>query len=404
MPVSRNTLGAACIASFAVIGFTGIDFTGIDRGPMHIARIVQTRHRLSLETALQTAWDAEPRQHLDIDLVWVETDDGRAGVGAGPALPPTPVFEDLFLGRDPMDLQRHNRVIESLSFYHGPCWALDVALWDLAGKINGVPVWQLLGGAGGQIAAAAAFGDTRPGAELGELARDARAEGFRAVMIRLYDENWRSDVARVKAIRDVVGRDIQILADWGQGAPMPWLADQRRAREDALNLTEALEDYEVYWIDNPLHRGDYKGMQGLRQRKTVKIAAGSTARDLHDLRNLIVRDAVDVIRADATLVGGLTGLFPVLKKARERGAMVSPSSWYHGIAMVANAHLAAAVGGCPYFEYPVDPPSLLPEQRDFLMKEPLLTDREGFLDLGERAGLGLILDNDVLVDTQIARP
>lgn len=368
---------------------------------MEIARIVQTRHNLPLGTPLQTAWDAEPRDHLEIDLIWVESDDGRAGVGAGPPLPPVSGFEDLFIGRDPLDLQRHNRVIESLSYHYGPCWPLDLALWDLAGKIHNAPVWKLLGGAGGQLATAAALGDMRSPEQLAELAQDADAEGFRALMIRIYDQDWEVDAARVSAVREAVGDDLRILTDWRQAAPMPWQVDQPRSREETLSLTRALEDLNVYWIDNPVHGGDYKGMQALRARKKVKVAAGARARDIHDLRNLIMRDVSDVIRADATRIGGITGLFPVLKRARERGAMISPSSWDHGITMIANAHLAAAVGGCPYFEYPVDPPALLPEQRDFLLREPILTDAEGFLDLGEAPGFGLALDDDMLQDTQV---
>lgn len=368
---------------------------------MRIARLVQTRHRIPLDHPFQAAWDAEPRDTYDVDLVWVECDDGRAGVGAGPAIPTLPDYEDLFLGRDPLDLQRHNRIIESLSFHVGPYWALDIALWDLAGKIHGQPVWRLLGGKSGRLKAAAGLADIKDSEELAELAEDAIAEGFQIMLVRLCDREWQEDVRRVRAVRQRIGQDLKLLTDWRQGAPMPWDADVVRPMDQTTAMAHALEDLQVSAFEDPVHRADYRALKTLRQRGRAKIAGGSHAKDLHDLRNLITRDAVDIVRSDASGLGGITGLFPVLKRARERGMMASPTSWRHGIAMIANAHLAAAVGACPWFEYPVDPPALLPEQRDFLLKEPVITTNDGTLDLGNRSGLGLLLDNDALEDTQV---
>ncbi len=368
---------------------------------MHIARVVQSRHRLPLETPLQTAWDPEPRDFLDIDLVWVESDDGRAGVGAGPMVPGISAYADLFIGRDPLDLQRHNRVIESLSFHVGPCWPLDIALWDLAGQIYGEPVWRLLGGSSGRLVTAAGLGDTKDVDELAELAADALAEGFPAILLRLTDESWQADVDRVMAVRKRVGHELTILTDWRQGAPMPWEADRVRPLDQTLSMASALDVLGVGWFEDPAHRGDYRTLSGLRRNSKAKLAGGAHARDLHDIRNLITRDAIDVVRADATRLGGITGLFPVMKRARERGLSVSPFSWSHGIAMLANAHLAAASGACRFFEYPVDPPALLPEQRDFLLIRPIMTTEEGTIDLGDTPGLGLTFDDDMLQDTEI---
>ena len=131
-------------------------------------------------------------------------------------------------------------------------------------------------------------------------------------------------------------------------------------------------------------------------------AGGGHARELHDLRNLIVREAIDVLRADASRIGGLTGLFPLLLKGKERGLMFSPQTWTNGIALMANAHLAAASGICPCFEYPLDPPGMTPSRRDFLLANPIMPDAQGWISLSDAPGFGLEFDQNALNDTQIS--
>ncbi len=368
---------------------------------MRIARIVQTRHRIPFDPPIQTAWDAHPRDSFDVDLVWVETDDGMLGIGAGAPIPYLPDHMDLFIGADPLDLQRHNRVIESLSLHHGPAWALDLALWDLAGNIHEQPVWRMLGGTDQRLRTYAALGVERPTDELASLAQDVITDGFQALLVRLNGQDWKADADCMAAVREAVGADLVLLADCGRGAPLPWRTEDTRSPEDTVALVKALEELGVFWIEDPLHRADYKGLADLREQTNTNIAGGAYALELHDIRNLIVRDAIDVLRADAAHTGGITGLFPLGQRAKERGLMVSPRAWSNGITMMANAHLAAALGACPCFEYAIDPPSFGPDTRDFLLAEPLLPDEQGWLDLGDAPGFGLSYSQDALNDTQI---
>lgn len=372
---------------------------------MRIARIVQTRHRFPLKTPYQAAWDAEPRQALDVQLVWAETDDGMVGVGAGPFWEGFSAHADLFIGKDPLDLERHHRVIESLSFHYGPCWPLDLALWDLAGQIHGQPVWQLLGGQSGHLRAFASLGDTGSAETLPARAVDLVEEGFPALLMRLYDPNWQKDLETVAAVRAALP-DTVLMADLGQGAPLPWQADRLRTTEETRALVQGLAHHGVFWAEEPLHRADYRGLKNLRGLAPIHVACGGSALQLHDIRNLAMREAMDVLRADTTRTGGLTGLFPILQKGAERGLMFSPRTWgpgafANGVTLTANAHLAAASGICPCFEFPVDPPGFTPDKRDFLLAEPLIPDSEGWLALNDRPGFGLVFDQDALRDTQV---
>lgn len=93
---------------------------------MKISRIRITHHRLPLDPPFHAAWDPRPRTRFDATIVRVETDEGLVGIGSGGSMPGFAGHEDLFVGEDPLDLDRHFRVIESLSFHYGRCWPLEV--------------------------------------------------------------------------------------------------------------------------------------------------------------------------------------------------------------------------------------------------------------------------------------
>lgn len=370
---------------------------------MKITALRRSRHRLALDPPFPPAWDSRPRHHFDVDLLRIETDEGFVGIAAGDAMPGFAGHEDLFLGQDPLDLERHLRVVDNLSFHYGRCWPLELALWDLAGQVHGQPVWRLLGGAtGGRLRCYASTGTLRDTRATVEAAQRIREAGFPALKLRFHRPRWREDVAVVEAVRDALGEKVEIMVDCNQAWRMPWDTAEPWPLKEALACARELEDLGVYWMEEPLHRGDFAGMAQLRQAVDLRIAGGEMARELHDATQLIDRGCLDVLQMDATVCGGIGGLGRVFRAARDRGLEVSPHTWGNGIGLLANAHLAAGIGGCPFLEFPHDPPEWTPARRDFPLAAPIEPDGEGWLTLDETPGLGIALDEERLAATEVS--
>ena len=123
-------------------------------GSAHRIRSIEiTHHRFAFNPPFQASWDSKPRAHLDATIVRVATDTGLVGYGSGDRMVGFAGHEDLFIGWDALALERHYRVLSHIDFHYGRCWPLDLALWDLAGKIAGQPCWKLLGGLSNRVRA-----------------------------------------------------------------------------------------------------------------------------------------------------------------------------------------------------------------------------------------------------------
>jgi L-alanine-DL-glutamate epimerase-like enolase superfamily enzyme len=142
-------------------------------------------------------------------------------------------------------------------------------------------------------------------------------------------------------------------------------------------------------------------MRRLRDETTVRVAGGEMAREAHDLRELVLRECLDVIQPDVALAGGITGVRQIAQLAQSRGVIFTPHTWTNGMGVVANAHLAAGLGGSPFLEFPYDPPEWSLERRDFPMLAPFAADDAGWLDLGDAPGLGYEVDEAMLERTRI---
>ena len=364
-----------------------------------IASIEISHHRLPLRPPFVASWDSKPREHFDATIVRVRTDTGLMGCASGDLMVGFRGHEPLFVGHDPLALERHYRVLSHIDFHYGRCWPLDLALWDLAGKITGQPCWKLLGGLSPRIKAYASSGVLRDPASLAEQAERYLARGFRALKIRFHRGDWREDVRALEAVRARVGTRLELLVDCNQGWRLPWDTEAPWTLKDALAVARELEQLQVYWMEEPLHRADYAGMRALRAATDVRIAGGEMTRQLHELRELLTGGCVDVIQPDVALVGGITGLRRIAILAQEHNVVFTPHTWTNGMGVTANAHLAAGLADAPFLEYPYDPPDWDLPHRDFMMREPLGIDAEGFIQLSERPGMGYTLDEAALART-----
>ncbi len=368
---------------------------------MKISAIEVTQHRLAFSPPFRAAWDSAPRHHWDATIVRVHTDDGVTGIGSGDLMLGFAGHEHLFIGQDPLAIERHYRTLNHLQFHYGRCWPLDLALWDLAGKATGQPCWKLLGGLRNQVRAYASSGTLRDPAEMADATERYLAAGFAALKIRFQRGDWRDDIKALEAVRARIGDGMVLMVDCNQGWRLPQDTYPPWTLKDAVPVARELELLGVYWMEEPLHRGDREGMRRLRDKVDIKIAGGEMTRELYEFRDLIRDGCLDVLQPDAALVGGITGLRRVAVMAAEFGVDFTPHTWGNGIGLIANAHLTAGLGDAPYLEYPFDPPEWDLDRRDYMLAEPCRADAQGMITLPDTPGLGIVLDEERLARTRI---
>ena len=169
-----------------------------------ITGIEISQHRLKFDPPFHASWDSKPRRHWDATIVRVHTDAGITGIGSGDLMLGFLGHEHLFIGQDALATERHWRVLNNISFHYGRCWPLDIALWDLAGKIANQPCWKLLGGLSDRVRAYASSGTLRDPEALAEAALAYRERGVAALKIRFH----RGDREGMRRLRDMT--DIRI--------------------------------------------------------------------------------------------------------------------------------------------------------------------------------------------------
>jgi hypothetical protein len=366
-----------------------------------IAAIEITHHRLPLDPPFRASWDTKPRVHFDATVVRVRTNTGLEGVGSGDLMVGFAGHENLFIGRDALAIERHYRVLSHIDFHYGRCWPLDLALWDLAGKITGQPCWKLLGGLSRKVRAYASSGTLRTPSETADVAERMLAEGYPALKLRFHRGDWRDDIKALEAVRARLGDRIDLMVDCNQGWRMAWDTEAPWTYKDAIVVARELERLNVYWMEEPLHRADASGMRSLREAVDIRIAGGEMTRSITDFRDLIDGRCLDVLQPDVALVGGITGCRRVALMAQEHNLIFTPHTWTNGMGVTANAHLCGGCTDAPFLEFPYDPPEWSLDRRDFIMAEPLAVDRDGWIDLGLRPGMGYQLDEERLARTRI---
>ena len=372
-------------------------------GATRIAGVEVRRYAVALDPPFRAAWDPTPRATVEATVVIVRSEDGVLGYASGDAVPDAALLERLVVGLDPFRTEAVREIFETVDFHGGRPWTVEVAIWDLVGRLVGQPLWRLLGGRSERLVAYASTAEPVEAAERARRVVALRDRGVRAVKLRFHHDDWRRDVEVVEEVRDAVGPDVDVMVDANQGWRM---AGDRSARWDVATATQcarALESLGVYWLEEPLRTDDIEGYALLRRRTSLRIAAGEMVRSLFEVRDLILRGGVDVVQPDVVLAGGVGGCRRIAALADLCGRAFSPHTWTNGFGLVANLHLAAAVSTCPYLEVPLDPPGWTPARRDWLLGgPPIELAADGTIAPPARPGLGVVPDFDALEAHRIA--
>lgn len=245
--------------------------------------------------------------------------------------------------------------------------AIDTAVWDLHARGAGLPLYRLLGGSGRPLPVY-----SQPGwlslrvEELVEEALAAQADGFGHYKMRVGASDWRSDLARVAAVREALDPGTELLVDANQG----W------TRLTARAATYALDDLGLFWIEEPLPVDDVSGMAELAGRLRTPVAAGETVFGAEGLRPLIEARAASVLMPDLQHCGGPTGFLRAATAAELAGVPVS-----NHLFLETSVHLLAACSGALIVEH-------MPGWWDDLFEE-LPAIKGGMVAPRETPGLGV---------------
>jgi L-alanine-DL-glutamate epimerase-like enolase superfamily enzyme len=335
--------------------------------------------------------------------VLVRTDEGVTGVASGgDGLPDRALLERFLVGLDPLRTEAVREVCETVDFHGARPWMVEVAVWDLVGKALGQPVWKLLGGRSERLLAYASSGELVAPAERAERCVALAERGVKAVKLRFHLDDWRDDLAVVRAVREAVGDRLAIMVDANQGWRMPGDRQPRWDVATAAQCGRALEELGVYWLEEPLRTDDLDGYAALRTRTGIRIAAGEMVREAASARDLAARGLVDVVQSDVLFVGGLGGCRRIAAHCDLHGRAWSPHTWSNGAGLVANLHGALAFSTVPYVEVPYDPPAWSPERRDWLLGSVIEIAADGSIAPPSGPGLGMELDLDALERWRVA--
>ena len=252
---------------------------------------------------------------------------------------------------------------------------IDIAIWDAFGKTVGQPIWKLLGGHRDRLEAYASdgFWYSLSLDELAESARKAVAQGFRAVKLRVGNEQRpEGEVGRVRAVRDAVGPDIDIMVD----ATETWSLDR------AMRTGKALQEAGIAWLEDPVHHSDIAGMARITAALDIPMATGEHLYQVSEFTRLLEARATDVALIDLGRIGGVTPWRHVASLAHGFGVRVGG----HVLPEV-HIHLLCAAPNAYRVEY-------VPRSARLLTAMPGMSD--GMMVAPDGAGFGLELDRDAV--------
>ena len=364
--------------------------------------------------------------NFDWNLVRIETDVGEVGLGesyrGGAVVDIVEYLAEFLVGQNPLDVERlYRRLIQEASGHGGTTGkvvtaisGIEIALWDLAGTLLDVPVYQLLGGkfrdevrvyadlhAGESYTldhGATAYHEAdayRPEA-YAETARQAVDLGFTAIKFdldvpadnepdpmngRLQPTDIESKVEIVSRVREAIPPEVEVAFD------CHWDYDL----DSGKRLARALEPFDVMWLEDVIPPENMAAQRELTQSTTTPIATGENRFRVHEFRELLSEFGVDVLTPDPTTLGGLAESKAIANRAEEQYLTVSPHNVCSPVGTTAVAHLGAAIPNMGVLEYH----ALEVEWWEDLLErsEPLIED--GYIEVPEAPGLGIELDDAV---------
>lgn len=334
-------------------------------------------------------------------FVLVHTDDGLTGIGECFRRQPSvtkSMIDDIItpsiIGKNPVETDaRYRDMIHSANALEigGAAWiaiaGLDIALWDLKGKLLNQPIYELLGGKvrdSVPVYASSMKRDLTPYEEAvratGLVEKGYKGYKLHSAVPGKMDDSADQTIKTVTEVRKAVGDDIDILVD----------VNGAYSIHHSIEIGKKLEDLGVFHFEEPRPHYDLEGLSKISDALTIPIASGEMIFSPYEYRDLIIRGKVDIIQPDIVKAPGFTGFLQIEKIANAFGIPITCHNTQQTVSTVAHGHFVLASEQTPYKqEYNIEHCSIRDDRP--ILKEPLNISN-GELKLTDKPGLGIELD------------
>ena len=329
-----------------------------------------------------------------LNLIKISTDEGISSIGLSGSVEGAENigksilehFKQVVIGQDPFDTERiwddlwQPKLIGRRGITTRIISGIDIALWDLKGKIVGKPLYKLLGGYTDKVPVYIAGGYYEEGKSLQDLAQemeDSLTLGAKAIKMKIGGVSINEDVERVEVVRKTVGPKIKIMVD----------ANCAYRHYEAIEIARKIEQYDISWFEEPVNPDDYKGHKIVSESTIIPIATGENEYTRYGFRDLIETRSADIIQPDALVMGGITEFAKVAALAQAHDLAIAP----HGNQEV-HVHLASAIPNgltVEYYSNSTDP------MWGKIFKDTLQI-KDGCVSPPKRPGLGIELNQELL--------
>jgi len=338
-------------------------------------------------------------------IIIVETDEGITGYGevdtapiVGKAIVDAYMshgtcygLREVVVGSDPFDHEQIWNNMWAKTYYYGRSGpvvhvmsGIDMAIWDIMGKATGKPVHKLLGGSYVDKVrpyASALMPDSKD--EVKRMTEKYSSMGYTAIKYGWgplgCDVNL--DLRLIEMARKTAGDQIEIMIDIGKKYKL----------KQAMYVAKALEQMNIYWLEEPLPAEDYEGYRRLTESTTMRIATGEEESGRLAFSRLINESRVDVIQPDISRCGGLTEAKKIATLAADNNITLVPHAFKTGILVAASIQLIAALPDVPFLEFSVTESAIRKE----LLVKPFVQ-KDGFVAVPTAPGLGIELNPDII--------
>lgn len=350
-------------------------------------------------------------------LLKLGTDSGHEGVAATVGMGPEraglgSILGNYLMGLNPLDIRLINQRIQEFSYIGMRNGWIDAAIWDIIGKVKQEPLWKLFGGTGGYVYPYMSTGDNNAHSQ--EKARAvsklAQESGYKGIKLRVKSTDLNQMIDYVGSARDQVGADMKLMVDANQGWPVDLIDETPKWDVDfATRFAQGLEPQDMYWLEEPLNRGNFEGLAELRKNTKTPIAGGELNSSWRDFKAMLDMGSLDIYQPDAvmaggTYAGGISNVYwliqEIQKRNQETGAekvKFCPHTWTTGLGFAIALQL---VGVIPQeerslLEYPLEGDWNQDAWARFI-KGGFPRDVEGKIQIPDTPGLGIEIDWDVI--------